>query len=262
MNSGIKNYLLVALVLKDLGHDARGVRLDSGDLAELSKGCKKLIRETAERYGHDFSHMHVVASNDINEKTLRELIENEHQIDAFGIGTNLVTCQAQPALGMVYKVVELQGTARMKFSEEIGKITLPGPKSVLRVYDAAHGDQPAFDLLCLAHEVDTLSNAQELTYFKEKTLESPSGVAKPTKVEALTIKLFEGGQRTLPSASLGERRQATLDRLALFGGLEGLIDSPGKYPVYLSEAVYALFSKTYTDLFIPQETKIEPEEKE
>ena len=82
----------------------------------------------------------MVASNDINEKTLRELNENEHQIDAFGIGTNLVTCQAQPALGMVYKVVELQGTARMKFSEEIGKITLPGPKSVLRVYDAAHGD--------------------------------------------------------------------------------------------------------------------------
>ncbi len=73
MNSGIKNYLLVALVLKDLGHDARGIRLDSGDLAQLSKDCKKLIAETAQQYGHDFSHMTVVASNDINEKTLREL---------------------------------------------------------------------------------------------------------------------------------------------------------------------------------------------
>ena len=47
----------IVRALKDLGHDARGIRLDSGDLAELSKGCKKLIRETAERYGHDFSHM-------------------------------------------------------------------------------------------------------------------------------------------------------------------------------------------------------------
>jgi len=73
MNSGIKNYLLVALVLKDLGHAATGIRLDSGDLAQLSKGCKQIIGETAERYGHDFSNMKVVASNDINEKTLREL---------------------------------------------------------------------------------------------------------------------------------------------------------------------------------------------
>ena len=78
MNSGIKNYLLVALVLKDLGHTATGIRLDSGDLAALSKDCKKLISETAERYGHAFSNMKVVASNDINEKTLRELNANNH----------------------------------------------------------------------------------------------------------------------------------------------------------------------------------------
>lgn len=70
MNSGIKNYLLLALVLKDLGYDAMGVRLDSGDLAALSKGCKSLMKETGEKYGHDFTNMHVVASNDINEKTL------------------------------------------------------------------------------------------------------------------------------------------------------------------------------------------------
>lgn len=92
MNSGIKNYLIVALVLKDLGYDASGVRLDSGDLSQLSKDCKKLIKEVAEKYGHDFSKMTVVASNDINEKTLRELNESNHEIDVFGIGTNLVTC--------------------------------------------------------------------------------------------------------------------------------------------------------------------------
>lgn len=94
MNSGIKNYLIVSLVLKDLGFKAMGVRLDSGDLAQLSKDCKKLMAETGQKYGHDFTYMNVVASNDINEKTLTQLIENNHQIDVFGIGTNLVTCQA------------------------------------------------------------------------------------------------------------------------------------------------------------------------
>lgn len=150
MNSGIKNYLLVALVLKDLGYQATGIRLDSGDLAQLSKDCKALMRDIGQKYGHDFTKMNVVASNDINEKSLKKLCEQNHQIDVFGIGTNLVTCQAQPALGMVYKVVEFQGTARMKFSEEIGKATLPGAKSVLRIFQ---DDKPLFDLLCLPDEV-------------------------------------------------------------------------------------------------------------
>jgi len=92
MNSGIKNYLIVSLVLKDMGYKAMGVRLDSGDLAQLSKDCKALMAETGQKYGHDFTYMNVVTSNDINEKTLTELIQNEHQIDVFGIGTNLVTC--------------------------------------------------------------------------------------------------------------------------------------------------------------------------
>jgi len=79
----------------------------------------------------------IVASNDINETSLKALKENGHEIDVFGIGTNLVTCQAQPALGMVYKVVEFQGTPRMKFSEEVEKITIPGSKAVVRIFDDA-----------------------------------------------------------------------------------------------------------------------------
>ena len=92
MNSGVKNYIIVSLVLKDLGYNAKGIRLDSGDLAQLSKDCKKIIRETGAKYGHDWSKMAVVASNDINEESLKKLNDDKHEIDAFGIGTNLVTC--------------------------------------------------------------------------------------------------------------------------------------------------------------------------
>lgn len=104
------------------------MRLDSGDLAQLSKDAKKLFKETGERFGKDFSHLKVMASNDINESTISKLNAQHHEIDSFGIGTNLVTCQAQPALGMVYKLVEIKGVPTIKLSEELEKTTLPGEK--------------------------------------------------------------------------------------------------------------------------------------
>jgi len=94
LNSGVKNFLLVYLVLYELGYKEGlfGVRLDSGDLTTLARESKKLYKETGDKYGYDFSHLIVFASNDINEEVLRRLIEEKHDIDAFGIGTNLVTC--------------------------------------------------------------------------------------------------------------------------------------------------------------------------
>ena len=89
----------------------------------------------------------VVASNDINEKVIGQLTKDNHQIDVFGIGTNLVTCQAQPALGMVYKICSLNGVARIKISEEAEKTTIPAQKVVVRAYDDR---APIFDVLCLS----------------------------------------------------------------------------------------------------------------
>ena len=69
-----------------------------------------------------FEKCSVVASNDINESVLHALNEQGHDIDVYGIGTNLVTCQAQPALGMVFKLVEMDGKPRIKLSQEITKV--------------------------------------------------------------------------------------------------------------------------------------------
>ena len=71
-----------------------------------------------------FEKCSVVASNDINESVLHALNEQGHDIDVYGIGTNLVTCQAQPALGMVFKLVEMDGKPRIKLSQEITKVHL------------------------------------------------------------------------------------------------------------------------------------------
>lgn len=137
---------------------------------------------------------------------MRQLNADKHEIDTFGIGTNLVTCQAQPALGMVYKVVEFHGTARMKFSEEMGKLTLPGGKSVVRVFD---GGKPAFDLLCLANEAQELLGKEELTYYSKKALDCEPATMKPEKTELKTQVLVEGGKRAeKESGSTKARREA------------------------------------------------------
>ena len=92
IHSGVKNFLLICLVLDDLGYKPLSIRLDSGDLAFLSRECKALFKEVGDKFGRDFSHLKIIASNDINEKTIETLEDQNHMIDIFGIGTNLVTC--------------------------------------------------------------------------------------------------------------------------------------------------------------------------
>lgn len=92
-DSGIKNFVVVALALAELGYTALSIRLDSGNLSELSIFAKKLFTEISDRYNlPHFNQIKVVASNDINEKVINKLNDEQHQLDVFGIGTNLVTC--------------------------------------------------------------------------------------------------------------------------------------------------------------------------
>jgi nicotinate phosphoribosyltransferase len=109
LKSGLPNFLAVALALHKCNYTARGLRLDSGDLAYLSLEVRAKFKEVANRYDIDyFANFDIVASNDINEDTLVSLEKQGHSINTFGIGTHLVTCQKQPALGCVFKLVEVK----------------------------------------------------------------------------------------------------------------------------------------------------------
>jgi len=104
ITSGLQNFIMVAKALDDFGYKPKGIRLDSGDLAQLSVQCQEAFAAVVEQEParkEAFSSLTVVASNDINEDILVELSHMDHGITSYGIGTNLVTCQAQPALGCV-----------------------------------------------------------------------------------------------------------------------------------------------------------------
>ncbi|RHN54010.1 putative nicotinate phosphoribosyltransferase [Medicago truncatula] len=135
MRSGIPNFCAVALALSDLGYKAVGIRLDSGDLAYLSCESRKFFRCIEEEFGlPGFGKMSITASNDLNEETLDALNKQGHEVDAYGIGTYLVTCYAQAALGVVFKLVEIDNHPRIKLSEDVSKVSIPCKKRIYRLY--------------------------------------------------------------------------------------------------------------------------------
>ncbi len=125
--SGLPNAITVAKELEKQGRRAAGIRLDSGDLAWLSKNARTLL----DREG--LSYMKIVASNQLDEYVIRSLLEQGAPIDVFGVGTRLVTGQPDASLDGVYKLSMAAGRPRLKLSESIQKVTLPGIKQVWRV---------------------------------------------------------------------------------------------------------------------------------
>ncbi|PIA33739.1 hypothetical protein AQUCO_04000065v1 [Aquilegia coerulea] len=135
MRSGIPNFCAVALALSDLGYKPAGIRLDSGDLAYLSCEARRFFCSVEKEFGvPGFGKMTITASNDLNEETLDALNKQGHEVDAFGIGTYLVTCYAQAALGCVFKLVEINKQPRIKLSEDVAKVSIPCKKRCYRLY--------------------------------------------------------------------------------------------------------------------------------
>lgn len=151
MKSGVINFAIVAMALKEAGYTARGIRIDSGDLGAQSFAIKKYFKKLDKEFKQKlFSSMAIVASNDINEDALEEL--KDTAVTGYGVGTHLVTCKGNPALGGVYKLVELNGKPRVKLSADRFKTTIAGRKQCYRIYDKRGA------MVC-----DVLTNADEKT---------------------------------------------------------------------------------------------------
>jgi len=234
LKSGLPNALKVARSLAAQGGKFLGVRLDSGDLAYLSKRARQMMDDAG------FADAIVVASSDLDEHVIQDLQRQGARIDVWGVGTNLITAHDEPALGCVFKLAAVeqdgQWQPRLKISDNVEKVTNPGVKQVVRICQADTG-MAAGDLLILHDE--PLPEGDAITLFdpvhpwKRKTIEGFT--ARP-----LLIDIFRGGRLVYQPPALLEIQQHLSTELAGFWEEYRRLLNPQEYPVDLSPKLWQL----------------------
>ena len=154
IHSGVPNSIRVAKeILEPAGNRLKGVRIDSGDLAYLSKRVRKMLDDAG------LNDCKIVVSNSLDEITIMSLLNQGAAIDSFGVGERLITAKSEPVFGAVYKLVAISNgdkfEPRIKISENVEKITNPGLKKVYRIYD--ENGHAVADMLAMPDETVDLS---------------------------------------------------------------------------------------------------------
>ena len=229
---GIKNAITVFNELKAKGHKPVGIRLDSGDLAYLSKLARRMLDEAG------FPDAVVFASGDIDEYLLEALYSQGAKIDVYGVGTKLITSEDMPSLGGVYKLsaIERNGVLepRMKISDSIVKVTNPGFKTLYRIYDKKNGMAVA-DLIALGGEkIDKpLVLTHETERWKTTTLADYD-------IRCMLHKIFENGKNVYDSPTLEKIVEFADAEKSKFWDEYKRIAKPHIYKVNLSNGLYEL----------------------
>ncbi len=207
LGSGVPNAIKVAKeVLEPMGKRLKGIRLDSGDLAYLSAQARDMLDDAG------LQDCMIVASNSLDEFTIRSILEQGGKIDSFGVGERLITAKSDPVFGAVYKLVAVQkGKAcqsKIKISETFEKITNPGRKRVWRVYD--HSGHAVADLLTMQHEEPDFS--EEYAYVDPQKPWKNNSFADCT-VKELQKPVMLDGKRIAESPDLEEIRAYVKEQL-------------------------------------------------
>ena len=233
LKSGLPHALTVFDELVREGHKPVGVRIDSGDLAYLSKRIRK------ELDAHGYSYCKICASGDLDEWSIRSLIMQGAKIDIWGVGTKLITSEDTPSLGGVYKLSAIESDGRlvpkMKLSDNPAKMTNPGFKKLMRIYDRDNMAQA--DLIMLADE--------EVDATKPLTIFHPIETWKKTTFTDYTIRdlrerVIAGGKLTGPLPSFPEVvAHARAEKASFFEEYKRL-DHQQVYKVDLSPELYRL----------------------
>lgn len=236
LNSGVPNAIRIFDELRASGHEPIGIRLDSGDLAYLSKQARIMLDEAG------YPQAKICASSDLDEQIIADLRQQGAKIDVWGVGTKLITSENCPALGGVYKLSALEEPAtgelqpKIKISNYQWKITNPGYKKVVRIY-SCNSHKALADLIMLNDE--QIDETQPLVIFdpnetwKRKTL-------KNFYVKELLMPVFIDGKAVYESPDVLTLRAYAKEQLNTFWDEYKRFVRPHIYKVDLSQRLYDL----------------------
>ncbi len=235
LNSGVPNAITVAKEMQQRGQHLFGIRLDSGDLAYLSKRARILLDEAG------LQEVKIVASNQLDEHIIKSLIQQGAKIDIFGVGTNLITARPDGALDGVYKLSAVNDRPTIKLSEDAAKLTLPGKKKVIRFLN--DNDEFYADGVLLADEdpdrVETIYHPQ---YADKKSM------IKELKKEKLTSKVFETGKVLAEKRSIREISEYRSSRVSQLADEYKRFEYPHIYKVGLSDNLIRLRTSLLSEI--------------
>ncbi|ATD55070.1 nicotinate phosphoribosyltransferase [Clostridium chauvoei] len=236
LESGIPNAIKVAKeVLEPRGYRLKGVRLDSGDMAYLSRKARKMLDSQG------MTDCKIVASNSLDEYTITSLFNQGAKIDLFGVGERLVTSKAEPVFGGVYKLVAVENNegvaeARIKISENPEKVSNPGHKKVYRFFDK-YSNKALCDVITLANE--TIEENKPYTIFH------PVHIWKKKKltnfyIKELQVPVFINGELVYESPNLKTIRERCLREVDTLWDEIKRFENPHTYYVDLSSDLWNL----------------------
>ena len=233
LKSGIINAIKVHNdILVPLGYKLKGIRIDSGDLAYLSKKVRKILDE------NNLKDTKIIVSNSVDEELIHSLRIQQAPIDSYGVGERLITSKSEPVFGGVYKLVSLKQDnkyiPKIKISESIEKITNPSFKKLYRVYNS--DNKGRFDILALHDEIvnENTIFKNELKPYKNYTLGSNS------TIKLLTTQIFKDGNLIYDIPSINEIKEYFNTQINSVFEEEKRFYYPQKHPVDLTEDLYKL----------------------
>ncbi|WP_416198951.1 MAG: nicotinate phosphoribosyltransferase [Sporanaerobacter sp.] len=216
------------------GFRPKGVRIDSGDIAYLSKEARKMLDEAG------FEDCSIVASNALDEYVIRDLLNQGAKIDSFGVGERLITAKSEPVFGGVYKLAAIEENGqivpKIKVSENVEKITVPGFKQVQRLYDKKTGKAIA-DVVTLHDEEIDNSKPYEIFHplytWKKKTVTN-------FYARKLLVQIFDKGEPVYTSPNINEIKNYCNEQINTLWEEVTRLESPHEYFVDLSKPLWTI----------------------
>lgn len=243
LKSGVPNAITVFKELEAQGHKGIGVRIDSGDIAYLSKRARKMFDEAG------LDYIKIVVSNSLDEFIIRDLIVQGAKIDSFGVGERLVTSKSEPVFGGVYKLAAIEENGKLipkiKISENIVKITNPSYKKVWRLFDNSSGKAIA-DVITLANEI--IDDSKPYTIFDPEQTYKKTTLTNFT-AKQLQIQIFDKGKCIYNSPDIETIRSYCHEQLETIWDEIKRFENPHEYYVDLSQPLWELKNRLLSEHF-------------